>query len=140
PGSPGTTAGGVAVVNVDDPEGDGMAAAAHAGALRVSADGRAAEIRVIEQHSTVRGITARIATPRGELAVSAPPLIGHYNVANLALAVGIAEALAIPHEAIARGIAELPGVPGRVERVAITADLGADLDVFVDYAHTPDAL
>jgi len=136
PGSPGAIAGGIAVVNVDDPEGDGMAAAAHGGVLRVSAAGSAADIRVIEQHSTVRGITARIATPRGELAVSAPPLIGHYNVANLALAVGIAEALGLPHAAIARGLAELPGVPGRVERVLNAADL----DIFVDYAHTPDAL
>jgi len=84
----------------------------------------------------VRGITARIATPRGELTVVARPLIGHYNVANLALAVGIGEALGVPHEAIARGIADLPGVPGRVERVPNDADL----DIFVDYAHTPDAL
>jgi murE/murF fusion protein len=125
-----------AVVNVDDPEGDGMAAAAPGRILRVSAAGKTADIRVIEQRSTVRGITARIATPRGELALSAPPLIGHYNVANLALAVGIGEALGLSHEAIARGIAELPGVPGRVERVPNAADL----DIFVDYAHTPDAL
>src|SRR5205823_1970025 len=40
------------------------------------------------------------------------------------------------HADIARGIASLAGVPGRVERVANAADL----DIFVDYAHTPDAL
>jgi len=129
-------AGGTAVVNVDDPEGDGMGRAALGRVLRVSAQGSAADLRITEHQSTVRGITARIATPRGELALSAPPLIGHYNVANLALAVGIAEALGLPHEVIARGIAELPGVPGRVERVPNAADL----DIFVDYAHTPDAL
>ncbi|HSS03247.1 MAG TPA: UDP-N-acetylmuramoyl-L-alanyl-D-glutamate--2,6-diaminopimelate ligase [Kofleriaceae bacterium] len=127
---------GTAVVNVDDAEGDGMAAGGPGRALRVSAEGRPSDVRVVAHESTVRGITARIATARGELAIAAPPLIGHYNVANLALAVGIAEALAIPHEAIARGIAGLPGVPGRVERVPN----GADLDIFVDYAHTPDAL
>ncbi|HEU4726412.1 MAG TPA: UDP-N-acetylmuramoyl-L-alanyl-D-glutamate--2,6-diaminopimelate ligase [Kofleriaceae bacterium] len=135
-------AGGAAVVNIDDPEGEGMAVAASqalpsvARVLRVSADGRPAEIRVTEQQSTVRGIAARVATPRGELALEARPLIGHYNVANLALATGVAEALGLPLEVIARGIAQLRGVPGRVERVAN----GADLDVFVDYAHTPDAL
>jgi murE/murF fusion protein len=127
---------GTAVVNIDDPEGEAMGQAAPGRVLRVSAEGRPADIRVIEQRSTVRGITARIATPRGELAVETRPLIGHYNVANLALAVGIGEALGLPHEAIARGIAELPGVPGRVERVPN----GGDLDIFVDYAHTPDAL
>ncbi len=127
---------GSAVVNIDDPESEGMAAAARGQILRVSASGSPADIRVTEQHSTVRGITARIATPRGPLDVASGPLIGHYNVANLALAVGIAEALGVPHEAIARGIAALAGVPGRVERVPNAADL----DIFVDYAHTPDAL
>src|SRR6185312_4389286 len=92
--------------------------------------------RVAEQASTVRGIKARIETPRGPLAIVAPPLVGHYNVANLALAIGIGEALGLSHEAIAAGIANLRGVPGRVQRVANSANL----DVFVDYAHTPDAL
>ncbi|NVB80238.1 MAG: UDP-N-acetylmuramoyl-L-alanyl-D-glutamate--2,6-diaminopimelate ligase [Kofleriaceae bacterium] len=126
---------GTAVVNVDDPEGEGMGAAAGK-ALRVSVDGHAAEIRVTKQESTVKGITATLATPTGELEINARPLIGHYNVANLALAVGIAEALGIAHDKIAAGIAALPGVPGRVERVANDADL----DILVDYAHTPDAL
>lgn len=131
-------AGGTAVVNVDDPAGaDMIAAAGAARILRVSADGRAdAEIRVVENTSTVDGIKARIATPRGELAVSSRPLLGQYNVANIALAVGIGEALGLDHDAIARGIAALPGVPGRVERV----ENNAGLDILVDYAHTPDAL
>ncbi|MCW5801292.1 MAG: UDP-N-acetylmuramoyl-L-alanyl-D-glutamate--2,6-diaminopimelate ligase, partial [Deltaproteobacteria bacterium] len=132
---------GSAVVNVDDPEGAGMAASARPGAriLRASCGTHDAEIRVSAQQSTVRGITATIATPRGEIALEARPLIGHYNVANLTLAVGIAEALGLPHEAIARGIATLRGVPGRVERVAASSGDDA-LDIFVDYAHTPDAL
>ncbi len=133
-------AGGTAVINVDDPAGEGMAAAAVANGrrvLRVSATlGGAADIQVVACSSTVRGITATVRTPRGELAIASAPLIGGYNVANLALAVGIAEALGVPHAAIARGIAALPGVPGRVERVANKAGL----DVLVDYAHTPDAL
>ena len=130
---------GTAVVNVDDPEGAGMAAGAKGRVLRVTAAGMAstdAEIRVTEKQSTVKGIAARIATPRGELDVTAKPLIGHYNIENLALAIGIGEALSLPHDAIVRGIAALPGVPGRVERVPNTADL----DILVDYAHTPDAL
>ena len=129
---------GVAVVNVDDPEGEGMGLAAPGRVLRVSSKlaAEAAEIRVVAQDSTVRGITATLATPTGTFTLHAPPLIGAYNVDNLALAAGIAEALAIPHAAIADGIARLAGVPGRVERVPNDADL----DIFVDYAHTPDAL
>ncbi len=129
---------GVAVIDVDDPAGGNMVWAAGARrVLRVSVDGAAdAEIRVVEYSSTVDGIRARIATPRGELAIESRPLIGRYNVANLALVVGIAEALGIAHDVIARGIASVPGVPGRVERVVNDAGL----DVVVDYAHTPDAL
>jgi murE/murF fusion protein len=136
---------GVAVVNVDDPEGAGMTAGVPAGVgvLRVSAlplgasaDQQAAEIKVVACESTVAGIRARIRTPRGELALAARPLLGQYNVANLALAVGIAEALGLPHDVIVRGVANLAGVPGRVERVANDADL----DIVVDYAHSPDAL
>jgi murE/murF fusion protein len=128
---------GAAVVNVDDPKGQHMGAAADGRVLRVTAKGHGdGNIRVVRNESTVRGITARISTPRGELTVESKPLIGHYNVENIALAVGIGEALGLPHAAIAKGVAALPGVPGRVERVAN----GADLDILVDYAHTPDAL
>ncbi len=144
-------ADGVAVVDVDDPSGATMVAAAIAGGagrrvLRVAVDPadrdpvrpeqRDAEIRVLGFRSTVDGIWARIATPRGELEVTSRPLIGRYNVANIALVVGIGEALGLPHDAIVRGIAAVPGVPGRVERVANRAGL----DLVVDYAHTPDAL
>jgi murE/murF fusion protein len=69
------------------------------------------------------------------LTIASKPLIGAYNVQNLALAAGIGEALELPHDAIVRGLADT-APPGRVERVANTANL----DVFVDYAHTPDAL
>ena len=124
---------GTAVANIDDPEGEGMALASGANPLRV---GKGGDVHVIDEESTVRGIRAKIATPRGDLAIESKPLVGHYNVANLMLAIGIAEALEVPHDAIARGIAELEGVPGRVERVANHADL----DILVDYAHTPDAL
>ncbi|MBZ0233740.1 MAG: UDP-N-acetylmuramoyl-L-alanyl-D-glutamate--2,6-diaminopimelate ligase, partial [Deltaproteobacteria bacterium] len=134
-------ADGTAVVDVDDPAGEEMIAAARAGGadrriLRVSLGEREAEIKVLDFRSTVDGIWARISTPRGELLVTSRPLIGRYNVANIALVVGIGEALGLPHDVIARGIASVPGVPGRVERVPNDAGL----DLVVDYAHTPDAL
>ncbi|MEP6863648.1 MAG: UDP-N-acetylmuramoyl-L-alanyl-D-glutamate--2,6-diaminopimelate ligase [Deltaproteobacteria bacterium] len=131
------TTTGTAVVNVDDPVGEQMGAAARGErVIAVSTEsGSSANVRVVASSSTVKGIEATFATPSGELKIVSRPLIGAYNVQNLALAVGIAEALELPHDAIAAGLVET-APPGRVQRVANTADL----DVFVDYAHTPDAL
>jgi UDP-N-acetylmuramyl-tripeptide synthetase len=135
--------GGAAVAMIDDAEGHGEKILARAPAgirrLRVSIDPRradTADVCVVRHESSIGGIRATIRTPRGELFVATPALLGEFNVANLALAVAVGEALGLSHETIAEGIARLPGVPGRVERVANPRGL----DVFVDYAHTPDAL
>ncbi|HEY1547855.1 MAG TPA: UDP-N-acetylmuramoyl-L-alanyl-D-glutamate--2,6-diaminopimelate ligase [Kofleriaceae bacterium] len=122
---------GIGVVNIDDPEGEGMGRVAPK-MLSVGAHG---DIRIVRSESSVAGIRMTLATPRGELEIISKPLIGAYNVANLALAAGIAEALGIDHAAIASGLADT-APPGRVQRVPNDADL----DIFVDYAHTPDGL
>jgi murE/murF fusion protein len=145
---------GISVLNVDDPEGLAVSKAIAGRVIRVSTrgdgdggglspDGSAAgwqrgviDVKLVTGDSTVRGIRASFGTKRGTIDVVSAPLIGSYNVDNIALAVGIGEALQLPQDAIARGIAALPGVPGRVERVANDAEL----DILVDYAHTPDAL
>jgi UDP-N-acetylmuramoyl-L-alanyl-D-glutamate--2,6-diaminopimelate ligase len=95
-----------------------------------------ADVNVIEARSTIEGIRARVRTPRGELDLASRALLGEYNLANIALAAGVADGLGIPHQAIRAGVERLRGVPGRVERV----ENRRGLDVFVDYAHTPDAL
>jgi MurE/MurF fusion protein len=132
--------GGTAVAMVDDPRGAEILARAPAGARRIRVSTRRgdddAEVAVTRAETSIAGVRAWLRTPRGPLEIASAALLGEYNLANLALAVGIAEALEVPHDAIARGIAELPGVPGRVQRVPNAWGL----DVFVDYAHTPDAL
>jgi UDP-N-acetylmuramoyl-L-alanyl-D-glutamate--2,6-diaminopimelate ligase len=65
------------------------------------------------------------------------PLIGGFNVSNLAAAVAVTRELGIPLAAIAEGAAALPVVPGRLQRVA---DPRGVVHVLVDYAHKPDAL
>jgi UDP-N-acetylmuramoyl-L-alanyl-D-glutamate--2,6-diaminopimelate ligase len=63
-------------------------------------------------------------------------LRGRFNVENVLGAVAAARLLGIQDEAIARGVKELRGVPGRFEAV----DEGQPFAVLVDYAHTPDSL
>jgi UDP-N-acetylmuramoyl-L-alanyl-D-glutamate--2,6-diaminopimelate ligase len=63
-------------------------------------------------------------------------LRGRFNVENVLGAVAAARLLGIDDDAIAYGVRELRGVPGRFEAV----DEGQPFVVLVDYAHTPDSL
>lgn len=63
-------------------------------------------------------------------------LIGRFNLHNALAAFSAAAALGIPIEVIVQALAELPGVPGRLEAV----ENKKGKRVFVDYAHTDDAL
>ncbi len=64
------------------------------------------------------------------------PLVGRFNVANAIAAYATARVAGFEPEAILAGLADSPVVPGRLEPV----ETGQPFLVFVDYAHTPDAL
>jgi UDP-N-acetylmuramoyl-L-alanyl-D-glutamate--2,6-diaminopimelate ligase len=64
-------------------------------------------------------------------------LVGDYNVSNCLAAIGVTVgALGLAPEAASQGIANLAGVPGRMERI----DIGQEFIAIVDFAHTPNAL
>ncbi len=63
-------------------------------------------------------------------------LIGQFNLENILVAAGVAHSLGISSDLIARGIEKVASVPGRLEK--IPNDRG--LHIFIDYAHTPDAI
>jgi UDP-N-acetylmuramoyl-L-alanyl-D-glutamate--2,6-diaminopimelate ligase len=63
-------------------------------------------------------------------------LIGRHNVLNCLAAAAAATEMGASLESVAAGIGMLTAVPGRLERV----DCGQPYNVFVDYAHTDDAL
>ena len=75
---------------------------------------------------------------RGRRVAFEYPLVGRFNVENIMCAFGVGLALGISRDVIAGALSESPQVPGRLERVKAKADGG--ISVFVDYAHTPDAL
>ena len=83
------------------------------------------------------GIAARVRTPAGELELRSP-LVGAFNLDNLLISVGLALGLGLDLEAIATGLARSHGAPGRLEQVTVPGVVGPA--VYVDYAHTPDAV
>ena len=66
------------------------------------------------------------------------PLVGRFNVSNVMTAFGVGIALGIPEAVIVEALGSAPQVPGRMQRVHTEHDGG--VSVYVDYAHTPDAL
>jgi UDP-N-acetylmuramoyl-L-alanyl-D-glutamate--2,6-diaminopimelate ligase len=128
---------GVGVTFVDQDEGLAMRARSRGAKLGVArAPGATGADVVVERRKLDEsGIVATVATPVGRLEI-ASPLVGEYNLANVALAVGMAVAHGLPADAIVAGVGTLRGVPGRLERVPN----GRGVLCVVDYAHTPDAL
>lgn len=65
------------------------------------------------------------------------PVIGEFNVSNSLLAAACSAEMGIPGACIRSALEDFSGVVGRMQRVR---DLGVPFSVFIDYAHTPDAL
>jgi UDP-N-acetylmuramoyl-L-alanyl-D-glutamate--2,6-diaminopimelate ligase len=126
---------GVAVVNVRDPFGARLADQLGPGRRVWRHGGRTGDdLRAEDVVSGLSGIQATVRTPAGALAIRSP-LVGAHNLENLLSAAGLALALGLPAEAVARGLSSCRGAPGRLERFAARG-----VSVFVDYAHTDDAL
>ncbi len=86
---------------------------------------------------TPAGTTFTVRGPGGLAQPVQSTLVGSYNVSNTLAAVAAAVGgLGVAPEAAAQGVAALPGVPGRMERL----DLGQPFTAIVDFAHTPNAL
>ncbi len=132
--------GGTAVVNADDAAGERLASdLERSGRARVWRFGLRAsrELTAAEVSLGLAGVSARVATPAGALALRSP-LVGTHNLENLLCAAGLALACGLPREAVERGLSACPGAPGRLERVG--GSFAAGPSAFVDYAHTDDAL
>ncbi|PIE60015.1 MAG: UDP-N-acetylmuramoyl-L-alanyl-D-glutamate--2,6-diaminopimelate ligase [Desulfobulbus propionicus] len=93
-----------------------------------------------EVHQDAEGTRATLFAGRDEIPFYSP-LTGRFNVLNILASAGAAWALMISPEVIANGLSQVGSVPGRLERVSLEPQYSAnDPAVFVDYAHTPDAL
>ncbi|HOX42612.1 MAG TPA: UDP-N-acetylmuramoyl-L-alanyl-D-glutamate--2,6-diaminopimelate ligase [Myxococcota bacterium] len=124
-----------AVVNRDDERAERMLRDHRGPVLGFSRRGPADVCVEGPVHQGLDGIRARVRCPAGALEL-ASPLTGAHNLENLLTAVAVACALELPVEVIQAGLAACARVPGRLERVPVAGGPA----VFVDYAHTDDAL
>ena len=125
-----------AIVNIDDRYGEQLLdkidkrVAVITYGMGMRADFRASNYRV-ESSGTSYQLDAR-----GKSYLVRLPLIGRFNVTNSVAALAAANALGINLRDAVFSLGRSPQVPGRLELVAAKRQF----QVFVDYAHTPDAL
>lgn len=123
-----------AVINTDDSWGRKLISQLAMGAITYGLD-PSAIVRGESFKLTEKGIECIVKYPAGKITISSP-LLGMPNLYNILASVAIALTMNIPIPALKEGIASLQGVPGRFEK--IKNSLG--LHIFVDYAHTDEAL
>jgi len=124
---------GQKVINIDDPYGRRLAELCPE--VLTCSCRAPASIWFRQLELSLSGIRGRVATPAGEVDVVSR-LLGDYNAENLLCAIGAGVALGLAPTVISQGIAELEGVPGRLQSVANNREAV----ILVDYAHTGDAL
>lgn len=129
--------GGTMVVWSDDPASAHFVDAARARGLRlVRVGSTGTELQLIDRAATPLGQNLVLRSAAGEVRLRLP-LIGAYQAANAMVAAGLVIATGGDAAATIDALARLQPVPGRLERAAI-ARSGAP--IYVDYAHTPDAV
>jgi UDP-N-acetylmuramoyl-L-alanyl-D-glutamate--2,6-diaminopimelate ligase len=127
-------AASTAVINMDDPRGEQLAALTEAPVVTYGLDQKW-DVRGERLSADRTGLKARLMTPVGEVDIRSS-LIGEMNIYNILAASAAALSLNVHLDAVAEGIERLGMVPGRLELVKNQGGL----NLVVDYAHTPDAL
>ena len=129
--------GRLGVVNADDEYGRRLAKEAGVPVVTYSAEGHPdADWRAEDVEVGTMDSTFTVVGPKGERIAARSPLPGPFNVANTLAAIVALAVAGLDPQAAADGVAAVPGVPGRLERV----DAGQPYLAVVDYAHKTDAV
>jgi UDP-N-acetylmuramoyl-L-alanyl-D-glutamate--2,6-diaminopimelate ligase len=133
---PGTTA----VLNLDDPAMSVMADAIPSGVRTITFGlSPAADVRAENLELSADGTRFTMVLPNGRVELFLR-LCGLHNVQNALAAAAAAVALGVSELTIASALEDSRPVPGRLELVEAPLGKPSSVRVFVDYAHTPDAL
>lgn len=133
----GLAEGGTAVLNADAPEFARLQQAAQRRGGRVISYGAAGkELRVVSQKPAAAGQEVVLEAFGKEYALTLR-VIGDFQLMNMLAAAGLCVGLGAEGEQVVPLLAELDAPTGRLQLIGKTP---AGAAVFVDYAHTPDAL
>jgi UDP-N-acetylmuramoyl-L-alanyl-D-glutamate--2,6-diaminopimelate ligase len=130
-----------AVINMDDPRSSDVIDHAKSQDMRiitVSCTNPDADVFVEVKDITLSGMVLSVTynLDESETHNIETSLIGQFNAENIALVLGLAHANGCDRTLSCRALNSPRSVPGRLERI----ESNEDFAVFVDYAHTPDAL
>ncbi len=124
-----------AIINYDSLEFRGLIERVLGSYMTYSLGDRNADVYLQDYQMAPDGSRFEIHTPMGNRKVNFR-LPGRFNLYNALAATAAAMASGADIDTVVRGLEDAAVVPGRLERV----DRGAPFSVFIDYAHTPDAL
>jgi UDP-N-acetylmuramoyl-L-alanyl-D-glutamate--2,6-diaminopimelate ligase len=125
-----------AVINIDDRYGQKLVdRISHKVAILSYGVSQRADFRASNYRTEFAGTSYQL-DAKGRSYLVRIPLIGRFNVANSMAALATANALGIQLREAILSLARSPQVPGRLEMVPAKRQF----QIFVDYAHTPDAL
>ncbi|MDG2135665.1 MAG: UDP-N-acetylmuramoyl-L-alanyl-D-glutamate--2,6-diaminopimelate ligase [Luminiphilus sp.] len=101
--------------------------------LGISCEGALADIQVLVKGAAP--LALQLKTPWGATHIQSA-LAGRFNAFNLSAAVTLLAAMGLPFDAVISAAEQVDPVRGRLQKVEFESDIA----VFIDYAHTPDAL
>jgi len=126
-----------AVVWTDDPKSEEVIERCLSRGHRILTVGRSGEtIRLVDQSATPLGQSLLLEHEDRSIKLSLP-LIGAYQAANVLVAAGLAMATGLGFDHVFSAMQRVAPVRGRLERAVISR---SGVPVYIDYAHTPDAL
>jgi UDP-N-acetylmuramoyl-L-alanyl-D-glutamate--2,6-diaminopimelate ligase len=124
-----------AILNMDDPNYDFFLGRSECSYLTYSLSNARSDLRLISVEKTAKGFNFRLLTPLGEEDIQLR-LKGRFNLHNSLCAAAVAMASGVDAASVKKGLEAIDFIPGRLEKV----ECDRDFSVYVDYAHTHDAL
>jgi UDP-N-acetylmuramoyl-L-alanyl-D-glutamate--2,6-diaminopimelate ligase len=124
-----------AVLNIDDPFSKDIERSVDSSSEIIWFGIENGDVRVKNRNISYRGINAELKVFGDDIDIDTK-LVGDHNLSNILASVAVSYALGADTASIKKGMSSLEKVPGRMEKVPNRRGL----NIYVDYAHTEDAL